>query len=146
MGIEETSEGFKVIGLDGDELDNSPYETERKATQAFNAHKMGYSGDEEDESSTDNSDDNDDENSIDLNQDGENDNKDESNSSFMSMLGNKYVLAGLGLGAAYLILKDSDSEADNVEAEESVTDSDSTDDSEQNNLDSGRMSAMEVLS
>lgn len=134
---------FKVIGMDGEELKNSPYESETKAKQALNAHKMGYDGDEKDQDENDNGN----ENSIDIDQDGENNNSGEDDSSYMSVLSNKYVLVGGSLAVAYLILKDRDSEANNVETqqqEEEQTENQETDTSS-DNLDAGRMSAKDVL-
>lgn len=141
MGIEETSEGFKVVGLDGNELSNSPYESERKAKQAFNAHKMGYSGDKEEEEEDDDGSSGENSGSI------ENNNREDEDSTFMELLGNKYVIIGVLGAGAYLLLKDRDSEAGNVESDQDVSDSEGSESTEtdQDNLDSGRMSAEELF-
>lgn len=144
MPIEETSEGWKVIGLHGDELDNSPYETEQKAKQAFNAHKMGYNGDKNEDDDS-NSDDNG--NSIDIDQQGENNNSGSDNSTYMSFLSNKYVIIGAGLGVAYILLKDNDSNSENVDVDQQDEQDQETEQTESTseNLDSSRKSAKDVL-
>lgn len=143
--IKEISEDeWKVIGLDGEELENSPYETEKKAKQAFNAHKLSNNSDNsrDEDTEDDSGDDNNDVEDDLLDNDSDKDDKnDDSDSSIMSLLGNKYViLAGLGfLGWKFYNSEDS-SRTETVQKEDPEPE-----DSGRENLDSGRKSASEMF-
>lgn len=137
---------FKVLGVNGDELDNSPYETEKKAKQAFNAHKLAQNNKDEDTEKTEETeDDEEDEDKSDIlnNKSDKEDKNDNSESSIMSLLGNKYVIgAGLAvLGWKYYNSSDSRTRTVEPADEETVEPEDSGGD----DLDSGKKRASEMF-
>lgn len=141
--IKEVEGGWQVIGLDGEELDNSPYETETKAKQGFNAHKLNFDGDVEDDLEDDGDEDQEEDVEHDVIEDkGDKDDKnDDSDSSIMNLLGNKYVIIGAGLLLGWKFYNSDDSGTETVEETEDVE----PEESGSENLDDGRKSASEMF-
>lgn len=138
--ITKTDDGnWKVKGLNGEELENSPYDTKKKAKQAYNAHKLSHSEDDGDSDGTED----------DTEKDkSKNDNKAEASNSIMSLLSNKYVLTAGVLTGGYLIFSGNkeNSQSQKTEPKQSTEESSKENQEQENDgLDSGRLSAEDVL-
>jgi uncharacterized protein HemX len=103
--IIEEGDQFKVLGVDGEELSNSPYDSEQTAKKALNAHKMASKNDnststptEEEEEEEETQEETEEEEILEQ----ENDKKD-NKTGITSILGNNYVIAGGILAVGYLL-------------------------------------------